>query len=421
MKPSIVLFFLLLVASPAYSAGVAVVQSAAPTSNGGTQDFTSTGFGTPVCALFFVGRGTVNGTVVDHAMYGIGFSNFTNERTLAHADEDAQATTDTGADSSLTNALITLLDTTQAIDGTALATTITDGVRLTWADAPPSAYIVTAVMFNSSTVQNCTVGNITTNATQDATASVSGLGWQPDIVIAASRFATTTHSRTGVGIAINDSGVVQYGIGQNSQNGSVTSDLTQVIRNDRLPPAPVAAGISSAELTSFDSGGFTLTTRDASTSSAVLYLAMKLATGVRAKLIACNSPTSTGVASCTGTTWTPEAGIFLQTEATVINTYNTSDGNEAYGISAFTASQSSTTSIWSDDGQADSDTTSVTDSKVVRLRKNAADFLTATLSGFQSNGVDLNYTTVDASARLGAMLLFQSTGSSFGPLRRRGY
>ena len=131
---------LLLFSTPAYAQGVAVVKSAAPTSNGGTQDFTVTGFGTPVCAMFFLSYGTINGTAVDNAMLSFGFSDFTNHRGIAHVSEDSGTTTDTMSQRATT--LITLLNTDQSTDGTATASTITDGVRLTWADAPPSAYLV---------------------------------------------------------------------------------------------------------------------------------------------------------------------------------------------------------------------------------------------------------------------------------------
>jgi len=411
----LLMWALLLIVAPVHAApGVAVVQSVAPTSNGGTQDFTSSGFGTPVCAMFFVSYGTANGTVVDHAMWSVGFSDFTNHRYVVFQDEDAQTTTDTGGGSG-SGALATMLNTDQSIDGTATAATITDGVRLTWADAPPVAYLVTAVMFNASLVSNCVVGQLTASTSIGGTASVSGLGWQPQVVLAATDndFAG---GRTSFGIAIDDSGIVQYAIALNSQSGASTSDVTQVIRNDRLTINPAGTGGSSQDLTSWDSGGFTVTTRDATAAKTIYYLAMRLQTAIAAKLIACNSPTSTGNASCTGTGWTPQAGIYMQTVTTTINTYTTSGGdNESHGLSAFTASQSSTMSVSTDDGVTTSNTTSMTDNKLVRLYKDGADYIVGTLTGFQSNGVDRNYTTTDGTARLGAMLLFKADATAVRP------
>lgn len=414
----ILLILILLLVSPVYAApGVAVVQSAAPTSNGGTQDFTSSGFGTPTCALFFGGYGTANGTVVNHAGLFLGFSDFTNERYMSVAQEDNLADTDTGGAHGA-GALASLLETSQAVDGTAVASTITNGARLTWADAPPSAFLIQAVLFNSSAVSNCAVGTIVGNATQDATASVSGLGWQPDIVIAMA-VNSTSSTRSSFGMAINDGGVVQYAAGQASQNAVTTSDVWEAIRNDRLILSPLGATGTSYELTSFDSGGFTITTRDSTTPPTMAYMAIKLASGVGGKLLTCTSPTSTGNHSCTGTGWTPQAGIMITTDVPGLGTYYSSgDNNEVYGISAFTSSASYSASIWDDDTAATSNTESVTDSKPVRSRKANADFMTATLTGPQNNGWDFSYSATDATARYRVLLSIQSTDTV--TLRRRG-
>lgn len=414
----ILLLLLSLIAGPAYAApGVAVVQSAAPTSNGGTQDFTLTGFGTPTCAMFFGSYGTVNGTVVNHAGLWVGFSDFTTSASVAFSDEDSASTTDTGSARN-TNALQTLLTSDQTVDGTATASTITDGTRLTWADAPPSAYIITAVLFNSSAVSNCAVGSLSTATSIGGTASVAGLGWQPDVILAASINNSSASVRSSLGLALNDGGIVQYATGQSSPNASGTSDLTEIIRSDRISVNPIGTGQSSCELTSFDAGGFTCTTRDNASANTIEYLVFKLATGVSAKLLTCTTPTATGAHSCTGTGFTPQAAIMLQSNVASLDTSSTNPLNtEAFGLSAFTATSSSTSSTASDDGVASANTESMTDSKAVRLRKNAADYLTGTLTGFQADGANFDYTTVDSSARYRAVLFLETTTAT---VRRRG-
>jgi hypothetical protein len=411
---AIIILLIWLTAWPVHAApGIAVVQSLAPTSDGGTQDFTSSGFGTPLCAMFFASYGTANGTVVDHAGLFLGFSDFTNHQSVEHASEDTGAASDTGGNASSTNALRTLLATNQAVDSTAIASTITDGARLTWADAPPSAYRVTAVLFNSSAISNCAVGSVNTAPTIGGTASVSGLGWQPDLVLAITNNGTTGNARASIGVAVYDGGIVQYAAGQDSQNASSPSDVYEVMRADRLALNPLGITYSSSELTSFDAGGFTLTTRDATTVNIVRYLTAKLASGIAVKLAACLSPTATGAHSCTGAGWTPQAGIMIHTVVPALGTYYIAGANnESYGVSAFTASSASSASIADDDGDAATNTESMTDNKPVRLRKDAADFMTATVTGFQSNGVDFNYTATDATARYRALLLFQAAAST---------
>lgn len=404
-------FLFLLLSAPTYAQGVAVVKSAAPTSNGGTQDFTVTGFGTPVCALFFLSYGTTNGTAVDNAMLSFGFSDFTNHRGIAHVSEDTASTTDTLSQRATT--LITLLSTDQSTDGTATASTITDGVRLTWADAPPSAYLVTAVMFNSSMFSNCAVGTLTPNGSVGATASVSGLGWQPDLVLAAYA-GSTTSARTSFGMALNDGGVVQYSAGQAHTTGLATSSVTSAMLSNRIAFNGLSlTTAASYELTSFDSGGFTLTTRDNTTAvNDVYYLAAKLATGASAKLAACTSPTATGAHSCTGAGFTPTGAIMSHTAAATLNTLESDGDAEPYGLSAFTSTTQSFSGISDDDAVAAANTASMTSSNPIRMIKDAADYMVATFSGWQSDGVDFSYTTTNGTARYRGILFLKGASSS---------
>lgn len=401
----------LLFSAPVYAQGVAVVKSAAPTSNGGTQDFTVTGFGTPVCALFFLSYGTTNGTAVDHAMLSFGFSDFTNHRGVAHVAEDSATTTDTQSQRATT--LISLLNTDQSTDGTATAATITDGVRLTWADAPPSAYLVTAVMFNASMFSNCTVGTLTPNASVDAAASVSGLGWQPDLILAAYA-GSTTSARTSFGMALNDGGIVQYAAGQASTTALATSSVTSAMMSTRLAFNALSfSTVASYELTSFDSGGFTLTTRDNTASvNDVYYLAAKLAVGASAKLATCTSPTSTGSHSCTGAGFTPTGAIMSHTAAAALDTLESDGDAEVYGLSAFTSTTQSFSGISDDDNVAAANTASMTSINPIRMIKDAADYMVATFTGWQSDGVDLNYTTTNGTARYRAVLFLKGVASA---------
>lgn len=408
----ILLLIFVLFGAPAYAQGVAVVQSAAPTSDGGTQDFTVSGFGTPVCAMFFLSYGTTNGTAATHHMVSIGFSDFTNHRGMAHASESTGGATDTGG--VVASGVISLLATTQAQDGIATASTITNGVRLTWSDAPPSAYLVTAVMYTSAVFSNCTVGTLTLAGTVDTSAAVSGLGWQPDLVLGVYS-ASTANARMSFGIALNDGGVVQYSHTIGATNGQATSDITSYFANTRLAYNPTGLG-ADAELTSFDSGGFTVFTRTGvSTVNDLYYLAAKLAPGMSAKLTSCNSPTSTGSHSCTGAGFTPQAAIMIHSNATAFNTVSsTNTTSELFGVSAFTSTAAGSAMGWADDGSATSTTASMADTKPVRLYKDSADYMTATLSGWQSNGADFNYTTTDASAHIRAILFFKSLARPMG-------
>lgn len=398
---------LLLLGSPVYAQGVAVVQSAAPTINGGTQDFTVSGFGTAACAMFFLSYGTTNGTAATHAMVSVGFSDFTNHRGIGVSLESTGGATDTGAVRSI-GGVISLLSLDQTQDGVATASTITDGVRLTWSDAPPSAYLVTAVMFNSTVFSNCAVGTLTLAGIVDTTTSVSGLGWQPDVILGLYA-ASTVNARVSWGAALNDGGVVQYSQALGATNANTTSDTYSRVVNNRISYNATELG-ADGEVTSFDSGGFTVTSRTGtSVVSDLYYLTAKLAPGMSAKLTTCSSPTVTGAHSCTGAGFTPQAAIMLHSNVTALNTASVSTTNsEIFGISAFTGSAAGSVMGWMDDNTATTGSESMADTKPVRLRKDSADYMTATLTGWQSDGADFNYTTTDSSARIRPILFFKA-------------
>lgn len=399
-----------------------VVQSIAPTSNGGPQDFTVSGFGTPLCALFFAGTGTVNATAATHAMLAVGITDFTTSYSIASMAEDAQTTSGTGASGGST-ALRTLASADQSVDGTATATTITNGARLTWSDAPPSAYHVNGVLFGGTNISDCHVGTLAGNATQDGTASTTAPGFQPDLLVVLTSNGSTAHNRNSIGFAVNDSGVVQRAAGMTDQSGVASMQVGAVLRDDRITVFPLGTGAASLELTSFNPTGFTVATRDAGGSVTIGYLALKFANGVRGKLLTCASPTSTGAHSCTGSGWTPQGGLMLHTESAAVGTYYAADDGEVLGLSAFTTAASGSSAIYSEDGDGTSGAESITATKPVQLRKNGAAYMTATFTGFQSNGADFNYSVAPGVAAQRAVLFIEqgvAGGSTNFMLRRRG-
>lgn len=409
----VLLVFLIPLESTA--AEFAVAQSAAPTSNGGTQDLTISGFGTPKCALFFGGYGTANGTAVNHAGLWIGAYDGTRQYSMGQASEDNVNPTDTGSVIDANSAINTLLATSQAQDGDGTASFITDGARLTWADAPPSAYLINALLIGGSGVSNCYVGQATGNATQDATTAVSAPGFEPDIVIAWANHALTTQFRPSLGMAWNNGGaVVQRSMAGNDTNGNASATVISALITDRIMGAVIGA-TPSLELTSFDANGFTVTTRDAAGARDITYIAIKLS-GLNAFLHTSAAPTSTGDQSITGVGFRPQVGLMLQGEfAAVDTTYGSNDG-EVYGFSVFTATSSATSTVWTNDGSNPSNNESITETAVCRTRKDAADYATCTLVSFDADGATYNYTATNGTARQRAVLYVQASAAT----RRRG-
>lgn len=418
MTNILLLLFLFLV-TPAHAL-VGVAQSAAPTSNGGTQDLTVSGLGTAVCGLFWTTYGTANGTGVDHAMFAVGFSDFTTGQSVSSSDEDNQATTDTGASSGAT-ALRTQLATDQSVDGTASASAITNGIRLTWSDAPPSAYLVNSLIFGDGAVDDCHVGTLTASSTEDATASTTAPGFQPNLVFAITE-NTTGDMRNSFGFAVDDGGVVQRSSGMSSNDASANADVAQTTSDSYFalnPINPTAAG--AWELTSFDTTGFTVTTRLTATGSTIRYMAVKLKTGQLPKIVNCSSPTATGSHSCTGAGWAPQALMMIHSESAAYDTTYTAGNNEVLGISACDASNCYSGAVTANDGAGTSDTKSITANVPVRLIKDGSDWMTASSTGPQSDGWDFSYSVAPGSAYVRGVLMIQAAAASGGNLmiRRR--
>ncbi len=134
---------------------------------------------------------------------------------------------------------------------------------------------------------------------------------------------------------------------------------------------------------------------------------MKL-TGINYKVVTSATPTTGGATTHGGAGFTPQFGLMLQGSAPVIDTHYTDDNGESFGISAFTCSTSASATIFSEDTLTNSSNTeSLTSATPMAIRKDDADFLTASLTGCTSDGVTFNYGTVQAGAIPGAMLFVQ--------------
>lgn len=414
-----VLFLLvLLLAAPSWAAEFAVVQCALPTVNGNSVDCTSTSFGTPLGAFVWGGYGTANGTVVNHAGLWMGAYDGTRQHSRAFASEDGQLDSDTGAVVDADSALITLLNTSQAKDGDCTASFITDGIRLTCADAPPAAYLANVVLIGGSGVSSVYTDTATSNATVNLTTAVTVPGFEPDLVLVWSNNNDTTNWSSSIGWATNEGGsVVQRSVAMLDSNADANMIVTSRLATNRVVMYPAPGGsIATIELTSFDANGFTVTTRDASAAIPFSYLAVKF-NSLSVKTITSAAPTSTGSQAVTGVGFTPQFGFMLQGEFAAVDTQYASDNGEVQGISAFTASASASAATAHEDGDSTSNTESMTDSKVCRTRKDAADYATCTLTSFDSDGATFNYTATNGTARQRAILFVQA--AAVGAAARR--
>lgn len=396
---------------PAHAIDVKAVQCILPTVDGNTTDCVSSGFGAIQGAIVVGTNGTANGTPVTHTMWSIGFYDGTRQSSIGGSAEDGQGPTDTGSfrdtDSVYNSQLIS---PSQAKDGDCTASVITDGIRLTCADAPPAAYRVNVLLLGGTGISNAYTNTAIGNATQNGTTNVTAPGFQSTCVLIIAHNQNAANLTPSVGAACKKSGVItQRGLGFNNSNNSANANVASILSTTRTMIAPIAAS-PSLEVTDIHATGFEVTTRDAGGARDFAYMAIQTS-GIDHFLGTIQSPAGTGSQGVTGVGFLPQGGLMLWGEFAATDTLYGTDNGEVMGLSFFDATDQFSASVYSEDSNGTSAEESVTQNILARGRKDGADYVTSTLTSMDSNGFTRNYTVNAGGVRQQAVLLFQSSAT----------
>ena len=199
------------------------------------------------------------------------------------------------------------------------------------------------IFFTGSDIQ-ANIGFLALNATLNQPASVTGLTFAPDLIFTmGSGFALDSNQVDG---RISLGCATRFGSIKNSSSafrmrtsaGTATT-VSEYIADNRcfLMFNPNANTINTAEVTSFDSDGFTVTSRTAFSGSTLqmLYMAIKGPSSNIFDLQNFSSATSTGISAIATTNFIPTLIIGSLGTVTATNTLTTS--NDSTGISFFAA------------------------------------------------------------------------------------
>ena len=401
----ILLFFLPLSSRAAGQVKVAVVSGAVSSSGTGTANFTQSGFGTPKACIILLSFDTADDTAIAaQGRTSIGFSDFTNHRSITHQDEDGSAKVDADARKSATKAYV-LLTVAGAVDIDGTASTITDGVQLTnTTNASASAVFATVIMFGGSDLQvsldsvnvNSTIGLTTGTTTSIEQDLVFFIG--TDISGEDSSSTAINNSFGVVDISNDQATIVNRCIGWAVDHNNNVGSPFSVIRNNRALTMISEAGALDwgIELTSATTTSYTITTRDVSPGNGMEVYALALNLDDRgSKIGSVDSPTS-------GATWTPSVTLGFtpqhvglgvtqaQAEGT-IQVDNVDAGS--LGISSNTGTGEETFHGWySDDGGASADTANNFRSRVLDLRNDDTSVVIQDHSHSSFNSGDWTYT-----------------------------
>lgn len=423
------IFLLCAIASPAFADDFALVQQAIRTT-AGTQDFTVAGFGTPKGAAVFITNGTVNGTVVSHAILGIGFTDGTRSVSGGWHSKDAVTTTVTGRIAT-TSRLMTVLDQDAAtLVQASFDSWVTDGIRINVTTAPASAYLVTVLLIGGTGVSNVYVNSVSTPSTIDTSTDVTAIGFRPDAFLTFDIGRTTfndtnsTGNRIGFGVVARNAGNPhpQFTVAFNDANGVTTTSIGGRNNTSRVmtdgSSAPPATGIEIQDF-STSSPYFKAFLRDVTgVASTMGYLAIKLNT-LTATALQVDSPTSTGASSINGLGINPQFGILVQHATTANDSHNTGGNAEVFGLALFTRSQQFSVAFTSDDAVTTSNAEAVTHDRAIFLRKDGLTFMDGTFTGFAQDVANFNYSTADGSIRKWVGLFIE--GSAQSTTRRRTF
>lgn len=395
-------------AAPANDTIIDVVQVACNTSTG-TQTITgSLGGKTPKVAIFQLTNNTSNGTSAANITQMFGATDGVNEFCYAHNAADNLA------DSSASNSYETdrcvhvyLYDDTT--DGYAVFDSFTtNGVVISWTDAPSSAYLLTVTLIAGDDVSAYVGIEINLADVASTPVDVSTVGFQPEVVIVAGDDSGFPNSGGGnadlkIGLVHFDGVTLTQRAWYRRVRDSRTTDAAHgMIRNDGVGVFGVSTSMDYYYyLEDFDPYGFSVTTTpNGGNNDEFCFVALSFAGGAKAAVADYTSPASTGSHSSTALSFEPQYVMMIGTKNTsgYNNWFNGDAEIEAVFIGQFTGTNEYCVSTSCDHGAETTEDNSITDSKAIRfLDGDNTDEHVATLSSMNSDGFTLSYTTAPAA------------------------
>ena len=278
------------------------------TAASGTQDVTITSFGTVKAAIVYYSGATGLNAETNSFNQGMGFSDGTNQSSMASFVNEGETTGDSTRSHS-TNSFIDILSINQTVTASFSVTFITDGIQLTVENQADVGYLCHLVLIGGADVSNVFVGSKDDLGTGTGDVAITGVGFEPDLILmttvglSTAVPATSVHNIFSLGCAINDGSQTQRVSMMSSQDNlsAPASEVTAYIGNDSITGRALWAGPGfwDALLKTFDAGGFTVTTSASSVNAIVNYLCLKFTGGPNLALFDMEFPTAGNYAETT--------------------------------------------------------------------------------------------------------------------------
>ncbi len=393
---------------------VGMTRVACNTSTGNQAITVNCGGLTPKAALFFLTAAVTDNTARDNAVVSVGAATTTSARWAICSESQHNVATANVASLASTTSCIQVLSGAGAQTVDAAADFVSfgaDTVTINWSDAPASAWLLTVVAFAGADLSVFTgtqsLGNTTDNALD-----VTAPGFEPDVVFAGTVIGNSVGGEFSFGFAHNDRAgtVTQRGLNWSELEAATMTVGTATEDRGVLVDLNGSQGLDFyAELGTFDSSGFTITTRNGGANNQTFYyLALKLDAATSAKVYTFSTPTSTGAASDTGAGFQPQAVLYLTGMAEAARTIYTNDNASTFGLSVVGPSAQYNSTVTSRDNVADADNQSLSRSTAFEVpTTNGTAAIQGTFSSFDGSGANYSFSTVTGTSKWWPALAFK--------------
>lgn len=310
------------------------------------------GLGEAPKAIIIWSAGKSNSTLGANARFAFGVSDTSTDRSMSFESDDGVTTT--AVQRRVSTGVVTMVDQTGTLRAEAdLQSVDSTNFTLNWTTNNTSAYIFHFIAIGGTHIQAKVVG--WTMRTSTGNQAITGVGFQPDVVIHAHAGSghTTAPSSTsqhgGFGIGAMDSLGNQWASATFSTDAVTTTDASRYQRTDRCL---VSVGGSQtvgkdATFVSMDSDGFTINYSTANSSAGQVFsLALK---GVQAYAGNFDKTTASATASqgVTGVPFRPRLVLFSSVQDI---SRTTGQVHDRYGLGASTVSAEGSVALQDTDG-----------------------------------------------------------------------
>ena len=371
----------------------------------GTQTISGLGF-QPKAIIFFWSRNTTNATAAAPRSQGIGFTDCTNQRAVAVAEDDNAGTSNAGRYRTENNVIVILSNGNPTVGSRATFTSCNaGGFTINWAASEARADIINYIAIGGPDVTNVRAGTFTL-APATGIQNITGVGFQPNFIMFLWGFTETLDSlavrlQIGMGLADynNNQGSILNCVADNNSSNA-TKYSQQRTDNVILLSGSGCAQDALAAFSGFTADGFQLNVSDApAANTPIFYLAIRGGSHAVGNFL---QPTATGIQTISGLGFQPNLVLLFSHNKTATGTTLAVPSTFSIGAAISTTSRAA---VWGQSRNVDPSNAAVyTDNtKVIIMRTLSGIGGTGTINaqadfnGFTIDGFQLNWTTVDAT------------------------